>query len=179
MTVSCRSVAKIALGLALVGAAVLSAGCSYIGNEPFKTDAEKRREQAGTVTGPGGLLGGMFGNNPAPPEGAVLGVNAFLWRATLDTVSVWPIASADPHGGVVLTDWYAPPPTPAERFKLNVYILDRALRADGVRVAVFRQTRGQNGEWQEAMVQPETAARIEEAILMRARQMRNSTAQGE
>jgi hypothetical protein len=164
--------------LLALAALALVAGCEYMDSTPFKTDAEKEREKRGTITGPGGLF--SLSGTPAQPEGTTaLGVNAFLWRATLDTVSVWPVASADPHGGVILTDWYAPPPTPAERFKLNVYILDRALRADGVRVAVFRQTLGANGEWQEARVQPETAARIEEAILMRARQMRNQAAAGE
>lgn len=163
------------VGLALASVALLIA-CEQMDSTPVKTDRELERERTGTITGPGGLFG--LGQAPAP-EGPILGVNAFLWRATLDTVSVWPVASADPYGGVVLTDWYTPPPSPAERFKLNVYILDRALRADGVRVAVFRQTRGANGEWQEASVQPETATRIEEAILMRARQMRNQAAAGE
>lgn len=166
--------------LSVLGSAVLLAftACDYLdpNQQPVKSETELRREQTGTLTGPGGLFGG---SGESKPEGSNLGVNAFLWRATLDTVSIWPIASADPYGGVVLTDWYAPPTTPSERFKLNVYILDRALRADGIRVSVFRQTRNPSGEWQEASVQPETASRLEEAILMRARQMRNQAAKGE
>jgi hypothetical protein len=168
------------LYFAALSALVLIAvsACDYVdaNQTPVKTEQELRREKTGSLTGPGGLFG--LGSEPKP-EGPTLGVNAFLWRATLDTVSIWPIASADPYGGVVLTDWYAPPTTPSERFKLNVYILDRALRADGVRVSVFRQVRTTGGEWQEASVQPETAARLEEAILMRARQMRNQAAKGE
>ena len=124
----------------------------------------------------GGLtLGGdSYSNTSAGPS---IGVNAFLWRATLDTMSVWPINSADPFGGVVITDWYAPPTTPNERFKMNIYILDRALRADGVRVSVFRQVKNTVGDWQDAIVQPTTATKLENAILMRARQFRNRTNQ--
>ncbi|MDA0238482.1 MAG: DUF3576 domain-containing protein [Proteobacteria bacterium] len=108
-------------------------------------------------------------------SGSGLGVNAFLWRATLDTISVWPVSSADPFGGVIITDWYQPPEVSGERFKMNVYILDRALRADGVRVAVFRQVRDTQLGWKDAPVQRETSTRLEDAILMRARQFRNES----
>ena len=120
-----------------------------------------------------------FGGNSNSNTGAgpSIGVNAFLWRATLDTMSIWPINSADPFGGVIITDWYAPPATPNERFKMNIYILDRALRADGVRVSVFRQVKNTAGDWQDSSVQPTTAIKLENAILMRARQFRNRTNQ--
>jgi hypothetical protein len=88
-------------------------------------------------------------------------------------MSVWPIVSADPFGGVVITDWYAPPSAPNERFKMNIYILSRALRADGVRVSVFRQIKNSRGDWQDSTVQANTATKLENAILMRARQFRN------
>ena len=177
MTPSVRSAAALCSCLTIILAAALPSACSYIGDEPFKSEKEIEREKRGTITGPGGIAS-WFGDAPPQTDGAALGVNAFLWRASLDTVSIWPVTSADPFGGVILTDWYAPPSTPAERFKLNVYIIDRALRADGVRVAVFRQIRDPNGEWQNAAVQPETQARLEDAILMRARQLRNQTAEG-
>ena len=166
---------RVSLFLALF--LVLLGGCEYMDSTPIKTEQELRREKSGTIFGDGGLFGGTSAS--AATDGTGLGVNAYLWRATLDTVSIWPLASADAQGGVVLTDWYAPPQTPGERLKLNVYILDRALRADGVRVAVFRQVRAANGDWQEAAVQPETATRLEDAILMRARQMRNQSASGQ
>ena len=102
-----------------------------------------------------------------------IGVNSFLWRASLDTVSFMPLASADPFGGVILTDWYAPPETPNERFKLNVFILDRQLRSDGVQVKVFRQVR-RNGSWVDSSVSDDTGHKLEDAILTRARQMRVS-----
>ncbi len=125
----------------------------------------------------GGISLGNTPNSRGGSGGPGIGVNAYLWRATLDTMSVWPIASADPFGGVIITDWYAPPATPNERFKMNIYILDRALRADGVRVSVFRQVKNTSGGWQDSSVQATTATKLENAILMRARQFRNRTAQ--
>jgi hypothetical protein len=100
-----------------------------------------------------------------------IGVNAFLWRASLDTISFMPIASADPFGGVILTDWYSASDTPNERTKLNIFVRDRELTANGVKVSVFRQTKTGNG-WVDAPVAPATAVSIENAILTRARQLR-------
>jgi predicted small secreted protein len=103
-----------------------------------------------------------------------LGVNSFLWRATLDTMSFMPFASEDPFGGVVITDWYSAPGAPNERMKVNIYILDRKLRADGLKVVVFRQTRGPNG-WEDASVNQQVAIKLENAILTRARELRLAT----
>lgn len=130
-----------------------------------------------TIFGGEGLGFNIFGGDEARrgAPGGGIGVNAFLWRASLDTVSIWPINSADPFGGVILTDWYAPPETPDERLKVNVYILDRALRADGIRVSVFRQVRDSAGGWRDAEVHRSTATKLENAILMRARQFRFET----
>jgi hypothetical protein len=100
-----------------------------------------------------------------------LGVNSYLWHATLDTLAFMPLASEDPYGGVIITDWYSAPSSPNERMKITIYILDRRLRADGLRVAVFRQTRS-NAGWIDADVNPQTAAKLEDAILTRARELR-------
>ena len=144
---------------------------SCAGLELPKPDPVKEEPKRESVFGDGGL--DLFGDNNARSGGSPsIGVNVFLWRATLDTLSVWPISSADPFGGVILTDWYSTPQVPKERFKMNVYILDRALRADGVRVSVFRQARDTSGTWQSLPVQPETARKLEDAILTRARQFR-------
>lgn len=111
------------------------------------------------------------GNAAAERGGGAIGVNTFLWRASLDTISFLPLASADPFGGVIITDWYTPPESGgSERFKLTVFILDSQLRADGVRVSVFRQERD-GAEWRDAQVAANTAAGMEDAILTRARQM--------
>jgi uncharacterized protein DUF3576 len=100
-----------------------------------------------------------------------LGVNSYLWHASLDTLSFLPVQSADPFGGVIITDWYSPPENPNERSKLTVYILDRRLRADGIKIAVFRQTHTAEG-WADAQVNPDTAVKLEDAILTRARELR-------
>jgi len=105
-------------------------------------------------------------------SGGGLGVNPFLWRASLETIDFLPLSQTDPAGGVIITDWYAPPETPNERFKLNVFVLDRSLRADGIKVTAFRQVRDANGTWSDAPVDPATANGIEESILLRARELR-------
>ncbi|MHA6287916.1 DUF3576 domain-containing protein [Maricaulis sp. CAU 1757] len=103
-----------------------------------------------------------------------IGVNGFLWRASLDTINFMPLAEVDPFGGVIITDWYANPQMPTERFKLTVYILDTRLRADALAVNVFRQTRDERGDWNDAATSEDTAYEIENAILTRARQLRIS-----
>jgi hypothetical protein len=102
---------------------------------------------------------------------AGIGVNAFLWRATLDTLSFMPLADSDPFGGTYATEWHSVAEKPDERFKIQVYILDTRLRADGLAVQVFRQTRDGSG-WVDASVDPDTAIQIENSILTRARQLR-------
>ncbi|GBD57040.1 hypothetical protein NBRC103581_01622 [Gluconobacter wancherniae NBRC 103581] len=99
------------------------------------------------------------------------GVNAYLWRGAIDTLSFMPLASADAVGGVILTDWYQPPATQNERFKIAAYVLDRRLRSDALRVSVFRQVR-QDGEWQDTPVAATTTSDITTRILARARQLR-------
>ncbi len=120
------------------------------------------------------------GPGPGPGENKDIAsrVNSFLWRASLDTIAFMPLASADPYGGVIITDWLATPENPNERFKLTVYVLDSELRADAVKVAVFRQTLRVSGIWADARVGPESAIRIENTILSRARQLRLRTTVG-
>ena len=103
--------------------------------------------------------------------GSGIGVNAFLWRGALDTIAFMPLASADPFGGVIITDWYTPPGTSGERFKATVYILSRDLRSDGIRVNIYRQVL-QNGQWIDATVSDSTVGDIENKVLARARHMR-------
>ncbi len=111
-----------------------------------------------------------------PEENGALGVNAYLWRASLDTLSFLPLVSADPYGGVIITDWYANPDKKDERMKATIYILDTRLRADGVSAAVFRETLA-NGVWTTAAVSPDTNVALENAILAKARQLRLSSLQ--
>jgi hypothetical protein len=103
-----------------------------------------------------------------------IGVNSYLWRASLDTLSFMPLVQTDSSGGVIVTDWYVNPNAPAERMKLTVTILDQDLRADALRVAASRQIR-QNGQWVDAPVQAATVQKLEDVILSRARDLRRQS----
>jgi len=161
--------------LCVMAAATLSA-CSSL----FKPDTSHRpgesRIEHDAPSGGAPLLGGggNSGGGGGSGAGAGIGVNSYLWRASLDTLRFMPLASADPFGGVIITDWYADPAAPGERFKATVYILDTRLRADALNVSIFRQTQV-NGAWQDATVDPQTAVQIENQILTRARELRLST----
>ena len=102
-----------------------------------------------------------------------IGVNAYLWRAALETVSFMPLVQADSNGGVIVTDWYVNPASPAERMKLTVSILDQDLRADGLRVAASRQI-NQSGNWVDAPVAAATVQKLEDIILTKARDFRRA-----
>lgn len=135
----------------------------------------RKTGSTGKVFGDSAFSLGGSGKGKAAGNGGGIGVNSFLWRASLDTLVFMPISSADPFGGVILTDWHVPPDSPAtERFKLTVYILGRTLRADGVRVAVFRQVR-KGGAWEDASVAESVGTQIEDAILTKARQLRHES----
>src|SRR5438105_10864988 len=137
-------------------------------------------QTATAASGSGGFFshlwpfGGDTATDDTPADMPQLGVNSYLWRATLDTLNFMPLASADPIGGVVISDWYAAPDKPDEHVKVTVYILDRRLRADAVKVSVFRQVRSVTG-WTDAAVNADTGIKLENAILARARELRLST----
>jgi hypothetical protein len=164
----------------MLGVTLLLGACNGVKPEAkFPDPDEEKRYRYGRILGGEGgftLLGPRRADaNAQDAQG--IGVNSYLWRASLDTLAFMPIVSADPFGGVILTDWYSPPETPNERFKVNLYILDRQLRADGIRVSVFRQQRGNAGpgaagDWRDAGVNTETANRLEDTVLTRARQLR-------
>lgn len=125
--------------------AVLLSGCSSFGSK--KAQKQAARQQAPNI-----------------------GVNGFLWRASLETLDFMPNGSADPFGGIIATDWYASQEAPDERFKANVYILDSGLRADALKVSVFKQVKS-GASWTDASVDADTARQIENAILTRAREL--------
>ncbi len=125
----------------------------FLGDEALTFGGPKKREQ----------------------EDTGLGVNSYLWRASLDTISFMPLASADPFGGVIITEWFTPPQNPQERLKMNVYILDRQLRSDGIKVSIFRQEREPSGMWVDKPVDPQTVKDLENAILSRSRHYRSTT----
>mgnify|MGYP003387624410 CR=1 FL=1 len=106
-----------------------------------------------------------------------IGVNAYLWRASLETLSFMPLLQTDSNGGVIVTDWYTNPKNPGERVKVTVSILDQDLRADALRIAASRQT-SKSGSWVEAPVQAATVQKLEDIILTKARDLRRQAIRG-
>lgn len=130
----------------------------------------------------GGCSHGRHAKKPktaamAPARLATIGVNAYLWQASLDTIAFMPLASVDSNGGIIVTDWYVSPATPNERIKVTVSILDTVLRADAVRVSANRQQLGAGG-WVEAPVRAGTVQKLEETILGHARDLRRAAITG-
>jgi hypothetical protein len=167
--------------LLLAGSACLIAGCSVFGGggATQNNTALPATATVGSASSSGGSWWWPFGGgaNEADAEGGPqLGVNAYLWRASLDTLNFMPLGSADPVGGIINTEWYSAPENPNERTKVTVYILDKRLRADALKVAVFRQARTTEG-WIDAAVNPDTPVRLENAILTRARELHLSLVQ--
>lgn len=164
MTQAGRTLLK---GALFMVAAVALSACSMFRGD----DAPDGQSRADADRDRGGIS--IFGGGGGGGDEGGIGVNSFLWRASLDTLNFMPLSSADPFGGVIITDWYSDATTPTERFKATVYILDTRLRADALNVSIFRQTQV-NGQWTDAGVDPETEIQIENAILTRARQLRLS-----
>lgn len=131
------------------------------------------------VLGASMTLVGCSSSGPAKSRAAIVeevsgGVNRYLWRASLDTLSDLPIRTADPAAGLINYDWQSFDDVPGERIKATVFILDTRLRADGVKVSVFRQTRDETGEWTDADVSSDTGIQLENKILERARNLKTS-----
>jgi hypothetical protein len=150
----------------LIGVASLAmtmGGCAVMG----------KKDSTVATASKGGFLGFGAKKDASATANAGIGVNAYLWRASLDTISFMPLASADPWGGVIITDWYANPEKPDERFKTTIFILDTRLRADALNVSVYKQVNSGSG-WVDASVSAQTQIDIENAILTRARQLRLS-----
>lgn len=150
----------------------LTSGCGSFGSDS-KADAPVNshlglQESRGSLTGGKGLFGGESESKGAPG----IGVNSFLWRATLDTLAFMPLASADPFGGVIITDWYEDPKTKGERYKVNALIIDQTLRADGIKITVFKQQVDKKGVWHDIDVSKDVGRNLEDTILTRAREMR-------
>jgi hypothetical protein len=155
---------SLGLGLGLSACDGIRPGTNDTPSDPL----ERVMREQGSIFGESLTLGGESSGAAA----GGIAVNGYLWRASLDTLSFFPMAQVDAQGGVIITEWYALPESPDERYKLTVYILNRELRADGIRVALFKQVQNAAGAWTDAPVTEGSAARIENAILTRARQLR-------
>ena len=160
------------LGLAILALAACESAdveAKYPTSVARKKDGQNIYEKEQSIFGKGGIFDSTRKDDKN--SGAALGVNSFLWRASLDTISFMPIASADPFGGTILTDWHTPADKADERFKVNVFIMSRELTADGIRVTVFRQKKTK-GAWIDSPTDKATATQLEDSILTRARQLR-------
>jgi len=154
---------------AALGAILLLAACTS--GKTYEGVAGTSTQNRDTIFSDGGVGLSLFGASKENVVSAPVAVNAYLWRASLDTLAFMPLTSADPFGGVIISEWYAPPETPDERFKVNIYILGPTLRADGLRISIFRQTRA-GGMWNDAPVNAEMTTEFENAVLSRARDLR-------
>lgn len=144
-------------------------GCSYISDptkDPLPQTAHEQRSSN---------FGKLFGDLTFFPLGKadkpVIGVNTYLWRACLDALSFMPLASADPFGGVIITDWYASPKSPKERFKVNVLIMGRQLRSNAIQLKLFRQIY-EKDQWKDTSINPLSTQALEETIFKRARYLK-------
>lgn len=172
---------KVLSKIVLISASILwLAGCGAKNNQPgdaalpdHPISSEDARElRHGKLTGEGGLK--LFGGDDDDNGGGAspIGVNSFLWRATLDTLTFMPITSADPFGGVILTDWYEDPKARGERFKITALILDRRLRTDAIKITVHKQKQDDTGSWHDEPKNKSLGRKLEDTILTRARELR-------
>jgi hypothetical protein len=152
------------LTFGLAACALSLAGCQFIRDDINRTFGRSPEQQARRT-------------DVAASQVTTIGVNAYLWRAALETLAFAPLAQTDSNGGVLVTEWYANPQNPAERAKVTVAILDRDLRADALRVTAARQVQ-QNGQWVDAPVTAATVQRLEDIILTRARDLRRAAIAG-
>ncbi len=166
-----RILGNLAVPVTLLAALLGLSGCSGVKTSNADVNNPENAglpaaQQGSDSTGLSWLVGkGNSGGGGA--QATQVQVNAYLWRASLDTLSFMPLVSADPFGGVIITDWYSPPATPGERFKVNAYILSNQLTASAIQVSVFHQV--QNGtQWVDSPVDPSVANGLEDRILARA-----------
>ncbi len=155
--------------LSVAFAALLLAGC---GSDPEKAKPTvEAPPPPSTKVADNSDSGGWFGGGSSTKKGGV-SVNAYLWRASLDALSFMPMDQTDPFGGTIKTGWYTPAATPNERLRVAVYILDSRLRADALRVSVFKEAKNGAGSWVDATVDPETVTKLENLILNKARALK-------
>ena len=156
--------------------------------KPMKKERRKTlwrhrvRELASTTTNqentnrarrPGVIVEGSAGGDGVTITGTL--ANPYLWRASLDVIDFMPIRQVDPISGIIITDWYEFPEQPGTRYKVDIRVLGRTLRADYLTVSVFKEQRDPVQEWQTVAVDPETRLQLEETIITKARELKQSS----
>ena len=109
--------------------------------------------------------------NPQNKDGISANVNGFLWRASLDVLSIAPLISTDALGGTIITDWYINKNIKNQRIKITAFIKTSELRSDGIDIKVHLQKR-ENGIWSDTMTNEKLETQIEDQILNEARILR-------
>ena len=179
MRTTFKTVFRVSLIVPALALAACGDGNYAASDEQIQAPGPKRNPNVigDSVFGDGGISlqnlqdGSLFGSTDSETGGS-LPVNKFLWQAALDTLSFMPLNSTDPFTGVIATDWSSAPASPNERFKVTVYVVKPELAASALKVAVFKEARGEAGTWIPTAVSPDTPRQIEDAILTRARQIK-------
>ena len=109
--------------------------------------------------------------NPQNRDGISANVNGFLWRASLEVLSIVPLVSTDALGGTIITDWYTNKNIKNQRIKITAFVKTSELRSDGIEIKVHLQTK-ENGLWSDTMTNEKLETQIENQILNEARLLR-------
>ena len=165
---------KIIVKTLLIISAMLLVACSGVTVTREETPVQKRqRESQSLLTGQAGRGINLNQALGGSQSGAALPVNALLWRASIDTLSVVPLNSIDTYSGTIISDWYKNPENPNQRIKIALFVLDQELRSDAIKAEVYVQHRtSASNDWTDAGRDTELAIRLEELVLTRAREIR-------
>lgn len=125
----------------------------------------------GLFSGKSGNLLEAFNRDKAAVAAVGMTINPFLWRSSLEAVSFLPLAEVDSTGGVITTDWGKNPENEAERVKINILVLGRALQPQSLKVNLFKQEK-QGSTWVDKPASEATVKQLENAILTEARRLR-------
>ncbi|HLD95804.1 MAG TPA: DUF3576 domain-containing protein [Alphaproteobacteria bacterium] len=159
-------------------------GCSSLKDEQEKAPEHSPKSRYDEkIESPGYLFGDdflSFGGSRKKTAGQGAGpssVNTYLWKASLEALNLMPLQSADAVGGVLITEWYASTPSSQDKIKVCVFIKDYILRADALKVTVYKQVKDKSGHWLSSSLDEVTARQIEDIILTKARDLRNQAKQ--
>ena len=148
-------------------------GTKFRGGTPEKnamqmSDALNRLKSGGGLLGPKGLaIGGMGGEENKKVASIGMPINPYLWRASLESVSFIPLSSADPFGGIIITEWYNDKKNFNERCKINIFVKGVELKTTNLKASIFCQE-SISGNWIDKEIDKDKSIAFENAILEKA-----------
>ena len=144
-----------------------------LNKEMAMSDAENRLRTGGGLFGKKAGIGGTFGENKSNNAFSSIGmpINPYLWKGSLETISFMPLSSADPFGGIIITDWYSDGQTINERCKINIFIKGLELKTSNLKVNTFCQS-FENNRWIDLPTSASQSAQLENAILNKAKRIK-------